>query len=119
MASLARIGRERRDMIRVLSIVFVATSLGACSTFPEIDNRISPEVQSAGFPTLLPVQDLRAQVATGPIEPREQPIVVQAEQIDNRADALRARAAGLRGDVIDEEDRDRLDKDIKIYDEEV
>ncbi|MEL7011739.1 MAG: hypothetical protein AAFO72_00510 [Pseudomonadota bacterium] len=106
-------------MIKALSIVFVAASLGACSTFPEIDSQISPEVQSAGFPTLLPVQDLRTQVARGPIEPREQPIIVQAEQIDNRASALRARAASLRGDVIEEEDRDRLDKDITIDEEDV
>ena len=100
-------------------MICVAAALGACSTFPQIDNQISPEVQSAGYPTLLPVQDLRAQVATGPIAPRDAPIVVPAEQNDTRADALRARAASLRGDVIDEDDRDRLGTEITIDEEDV
>ena len=106
-------------MIRALSIVCLTACLSACSTFPDIDSQISPEVQSAGYPTLLPVQDLRAQVATGPSTPRDEPIVLQAEQIDTRADALRARAASLRGDVIDQDDRDRLDSDITIDEEDV
>ncbi|MEL6434495.1 MAG: hypothetical protein AAFQ28_11910 [Pseudomonadota bacterium] len=105
-------------MIRAFTMICMAAALGACSTFPQIDNQISPEVQSAGYPTLLPVQDLRAQVATGPIEPRDAPIVVQAEQIDTRANALRARAASLRGDVIDEDDRERLGTEITIDEED-
>jgi hypothetical protein len=106
------------SMVRSGAALAMAALLGACSTFPTLDAQISPEAQSADFPALLPAEELRAQVATGPIEPREQPIVAQAEQIDNRANALRARAASLRGDVIDEEDRDRLDTKIEIEDEE-
>lgn len=100
-------------------IAFASAGLGACTTFPELDAQISPDVQSADYPTLLPAEDLRAQVSTGPLEPREQPLIAQAERIDTRADALRARAASLRGEVIEEEDRDRLDQDITIEDEEV
>ncbi|MEO0750811.1 MAG: hypothetical protein AAFY25_03330 [Pseudomonadota bacterium] len=102
-----------------MAIIAIPACLAACSTFPELDGQISPAVQSADYPALLPAEDLRAQVSTGPLEPRETPIFAQAEQIDNRADALRARAASLRGDVIEEEDRDRLDQDITIDDEEV
>lgn len=106
-------------MIRALAIVAATAALGACTAFPDVGGQVSADVQNADFPTLLPVQDLRADVATGPLEPRQQPIAVQAEQIDNRANSLRARAASLRGDVIDEEDRERLDQDITIEDEEV
>ena len=94
-------------MIRALVLVAAAASLGACSTFPDVGGQISPETQRAGFPALLPAESLRAQVATGPIEPRDQPIIAQAEQIDNRANALRARASGLQGDVIDATDRNQ------------
>lgn len=106
-------------MFRNLAILATIAGLCACSSFPDLDDQVSPDVQNASFPALLPVEDLRARVATGPIEPREQPIIAQAEQIDNRANALRARAAGLRGDVIDEADRERLDQDITIEDEDV
>lgn len=110
-------------MLRAIKTIGViacfSAGLGGCTTFPELDAQISPEVQSANYPALLPAEDLRAQVSTGPLEPREQPLVAQAERIDNRADSLRARAASLRGEVIEEEDRDRLDQDITIEDEEV
>lgn len=102
-----------------LCILGLTTCLTACSTFPELDAQTSVDVQTAAYPSLLPAEDLRAQASTGPIEPREQPILVQAEQIDNRANALRARATSLRGDVIDEEERDRLNDEITIEDEEV
>ncbi len=110
----------RVTMIRAIAVLSIAASLGACTAFPQLDASISADAKNADFPALLPAEDLRAQVATGPIEPREQPILAQAEQIDNRANALRARAASLKqGDVIDEESRDRLDQTIEIEDEEV
>lgn len=103
-------------MVRSIGMVAVVALLSACSSFPDLRARVSPEALNADFPKLLPAEDLRAQVATGPIEPRE-PIV--AQQIDSRANALRARAASLKGDVIDAESRDRLDQTIEIEDEEV
>lgn len=109
----------RRSISLVIAGLAASAALSACSTFPDLDAELSTSARAADYPALLPAETLRAQVATGPIEPREQPIVAQAERIDNRADALRARAASLRGDVIEEDDRDRLDQDITIEDEEV
>lgn len=111
-------------MHRIITIIAATAGLSACTTFPELDAQTAPEVQSASYPALLPAEDLRAQASTGPIEQRGGlPVVAQleeeAEQLDNRANSLRARAASLRGEVIDEEDRDRLDQDITIEDEEV
>ncbi|MEL7255365.1 MAG: hypothetical protein AAFZ04_04410 [Pseudomonadota bacterium] len=111
-------------MHRSVLIITVTVGLSACSTFPELDAQTAPEVQTASYPALLPADNLRAQASTGPIEERGGlPVVAQleeeAEQLDNRANSLRARAASLRGDVIDDEDRDRLDQDITIDDEEV
>ncbi|MEO0372056.1 MAG: hypothetical protein AAF231_11415 [Pseudomonadota bacterium] len=110
-------------MRRTITILAATTALSACATFPELDARTAPEVQSASYPALLPAEDLRAQASTDPLEARGLPVVAQleeeAEQLDNRANSLRARAASLRGDVIDEEDRDRLDEEITIEDEEV
>ncbi|MEM6587095.1 MAG: hypothetical protein AAF641_01505 [Pseudomonadota bacterium] len=104
-------------------IIAATVGLSACATFPEVDARTAPEVQSASYPALLPVDDLRAEASTGPLEQRDLPLVAtleeDAEQIDNRASSLRARAASLRGDVIDEADRERLDQEITIDDEEV
>ncbi|MEM7731994.1 MAG: hypothetical protein AAF280_04335 [Pseudomonadota bacterium] len=110
-------------MRRTQLIIAVAIGLSACTTFPEVDAKTAPDVQSAAYPVLLSVDDLRAQASTDPLEPRDLPLVAtleqDAEQIDNRANSLRARAASLRGDVIEEEDRERLDQDITIEDEEV
>ncbi len=105
-------------------IIATAAGLSACTAFPEVDARTSPEVQSASYPALLPADDLRAQASTDPLEPRgDLPLVAtleqDAEQIDNRANSLRARAASLRGNVIDDEGRERLDQEITIDDEEV
>ena len=110
-------------MLRSGLIIAAIAGLSACSTPPDLDVPVSSAAQGVDYPALLPAESLRAKVSTAPLEgstlPRQEPIVAQAERIDNRADALRARAASLRGEVIDEDDRDRLDQEITIEDEEV
>lgn len=58
----------------------------------------------APYPVLLPVEQVRAQVPPPRTTERTQP------ELEARAARLRARAAGLRGPVIDAETQSRLDR---------
>ncbi len=101
---------------RLAFILAASAILGGCSTFPQLDAAISDEALSADYPTLVPTEELRVAAATGPIVPREP---VTAPQIDTRAASLKARAASLRGDVIDAASKERLEQEIKIDEEDV
>ena len=81
-------------------------------------SRVVPLVESRveTWPVSRSPEDLRAAAATGPIVPREP---AATPQIDTRAAALKARAARLRGDVIDATSKERLEQDIKLEEEEI
>jgi hypothetical protein len=83
-------------------------TLSACTQFPDLDQATSDQTRRAPYPELLPVEDLRAQVAA----PRVTDQTTQS--LEARAAALRARAARLRGTVIDGTSRARLDQKITI-----
>ncbi|MCA1776967.1 MAG: hypothetical protein LC676_15535 [Loktanella sp.] len=92
-----------RDM-RVL-IPFLA--LAACSEFPAFDTTIDAATRAAPPPDLVPLDPLLA-VADRPstITP------ASVARTDGRAAALRDRAAGLRGQVLSDPDRARLNQSI-------
>ena len=74
----------------------------ACTRFPELDAVESPDVQAAEYPALLPIETL---LASDP--PTATPEMQTG--IDARAEALRRRAGALRGPVLDDTTRTRLD----------
>ncbi|SFA70567.1 hypothetical protein SAMN05421688_0232 [Poseidonocella pacifica] len=76
-------------------------ALGACANVPELDARIGPDVASAPYPDLLPLD----QLLTG--TPASEP-EAERESLAARRAALEARAGALRGPVIDTPTRDRL-----------
>ncbi|MGK7752022.1 MULTISPECIES: hypothetical protein [unclassified Roseovarius] len=97
-----------RRLIRRLPALALAFALSACTQFPELDGATSRETRNAPYPALLPVEDLRARVAEPRVTDRTAP------SLEARVAALRARAARLRGSVIDGASRARLDRKITI-----
>lgn len=83
-------------------------ALGACTQFPELDDTISPELERADFPALVPVEPLLATAAAGRVDP------VQTEAaLLGRLSRLRARAARLRGSVLSGRERQRLSEGLR------
>ncbi|QFT99004.1 hypothetical protein FIU85_16950 [Roseovarius sp. THAF8] len=87
---------------------FLTVTLAGCTQFPELDNATSTETRRAPYPSLLPVEDLRARVDA----PRVADQTTRA--LESRVANLRARAERLRGTVIDQTSRARLDRKVTI-----
>ena len=78
-------------------------SVSACTEFPQLDRTITPALENADFPALVPVEPLLANATQNRVDP----VRTQAE-LQGRLSRLRARAAGLRGSVLSGRERQRL-----------
>ena len=79
-------------------------SLAACTQFPELEDTVSPSVQNAKFPKLLPLEPLMADTAPIVSDPVE-----TTQALERRVAALRARARALqRRDIIGAATRARM-----------
>ena len=88
--------------------LFLTVTLSACTQFPELDQAVSSETRRAPYPDLLPVEDLRATLAASRVTDQT------SLSLEVRVANLRARAARLRGSVIDGTSRRRLGQKITI-----
>lgn len=70
-------------------VVLLLPPLAGCAAFPALDGAPEPAASQAGYPDLLPIEELLAGV---PPPPATDP----ATAVAARAAALRARAAALR-----------------------
>jgi len=116
------------------SVSFIALWLGVvvlsgCAQFPALDRTITPEMEAADYPDLVPIDPLLAQAKAGRIDPvqTEAELTGRAAQLNSRADRigtasagtaassrlarLRARAARLRNAGLTSAERDRLQQD--------
>lgn len=91
-----------------VTALLLTLALSACTQFPELDENTTIETRRAAYPDLLPVEDLRTRVG----EPRVTDEI--SLSLETRVARLRARAARLRGSVIDGTSRQRLDQKITI-----
>ncbi|MGR3271621.1 hypothetical protein [Thalassococcus profundi] len=80
--------------------------LSACAEFPELDATATPGVATAAYPQLLPLETL----LDGPA-PRATPDLRAG--VEGRAASLRARAARLRGPVIDAATAARIERGVR------
>ncbi len=85
----------------ILTPVFLG--LAACTTFPQLDDSLSPTAKSADFPTLVPLEPLLAQANGTGADPQN-----TVDTLEARVSLLRAKAARLRGPVLDRSARARL-----------
>lgn len=82
--------------------------LGACTQFPALDRTITPELERADYPALLPLDPLLATAQAGRVD------AVQTEAtLIARVARLRARAAQLQGAVLTGRERQRLAEGFK------
>lgn len=91
----------------LLSLPLIA-ALAACAQFPELDRTITPELQAADFPALVPIGPLIAGAQTDGVDAGQ-----ANAQIDARVAALRARAARMRGSVLTGRERQRLAQGLR------
>lgn len=95
-------------MISRFAPLLAVLTLGACTQFPQLDRTITPELERAEYPTLVPVEPLLARATTGRVDP------VQTEAaLLGRLSRLRARAARLRGSVLSGRERQRLREGLR------
>ncbi len=85
-----------------LIFAFLALSLSGCATFPELDATLSEEAKEADYPRLMPIGELTAAAPAARITEQT------ASRLNGRVSALRARAARLRGSVVDSATKRRM-----------
>ena len=78
-------------------------AVAGCTQFPALDRTITPQMEAAPYPDLVPLEPLLAQLQSTGTDPE----ATQA-QLTARVDALRRRAARLRGSVLSGQERQRL-----------
>lgn len=80
-----------------LTLCFLMCS--ACAQFPELDSTVAPDIENASYPALVPFEQLNIPAMES--DDAEDPLIA-------RTAALKARAARLRGTVLDTDSRTRL-----------
>jgi hypothetical protein len=81
-------------------------ALAACSQFPELDETPGLDLRNTPYPDLMPVETLRAQAPQANITPESQ------AALEDRITRLRARAARLKGTVVDGGTRARMSQGV-------
>lgn len=95
------------DLRRILPLILVATlALAACAQFPELDARTADIDPRTPYPALVPLDPLLAGATDDQITEETGP------RLEARAAALRARARSLRGAIIDDETRARMETGV-------
>ena len=77
--------------------------LAGCTELPDLNDRLQPGAARADYPALVPVEPLLARA-----EASQQIDESTGPALEARVARLRARAAGLRGAVVDGASRNRI-----------
>jgi len=94
------------------TLIIAIASLVACTDFPDLDRRITDSARAAPYPTLQPLDPLLARAQNLADNGAITPASVAA--FDDRIAGLRARAARLRGPVIDAATRARMRRGVAV-----
>ncbi len=90
-------------MFRRATLVLVFISVvSSCSDFPELDDAVDSDAHDARYPDLVPIEDIYAGIPEAQIDDET------TMDVEARIARLKARAARLRGTVIDSHTRKRL-----------
>jgi len=98
---------------RALPALALGLALAGCSGFPDLGGAVSPAARKAPPPRLVPIEGLILS-AIGPTRPGEptnpdEALTSTTDLLQARIDALKARAAILRGRPVDDSTRSLLD----------
>jgi len=106
MREMKQVKQPKMRMILMIAIA----GLGACAEFPQLDDRIDAAALAADYPTLQPLDPLLAKAAN-----QKSTITAASEAgFDSHIGTLRARAARLRGPVIDAATRARMRRGVAV-----
>ncbi|MGC1506571.1 MAG: hypothetical protein WA782_20840 [Sulfitobacter sp.] len=95
-------------MKRALSLCLIAATVTGCTQFPELDHTQTAALEAADYPALVPIEPLLAR-ATAP-----GPDPVETENnLNNRLAGLRARANAMRGAVLSDPEKRRLESGLR------
>lgn len=82
-------------------------AVAACAQFPELEGTIEPDLEDAPYPELVRLEPILAAANTITVDP------VQTEaHLNTRLAGLRARANAMRGAVLSDAEKKRLDEDL-------
>lgn len=79
-----------------------------CTQFPALDATQTDAIEGAEYPALVPLDPLLARAA----EPGSDPVQTEAD-LSSRLAALRGRAEALRGPVLTNAERKRLEEGLR------
>ncbi|MEP5729212.1 MAG: hypothetical protein ABJL67_07535 [Sulfitobacter sp.] len=87
------------------------TTLGltACTQFPDLEHTQSTDLKRAAYPALVPIQPILAQNAA----PAPDSVEV-ASTLTTRIDGLRTRAERMRGPILTNAERRRLEQGLQL-----
>ena len=97
-------------MQRTIGVIFVLTV--GCTQFPALDGTIDAAARAAPIPALQPLAPLLAQADA--TQANSQITAASVAALDDRIAALRARAAGLRGPVIERATLARMRRGVAV-----
>lgn len=86
---------------------FLVLSCAACTQVPELNERVPPDVKTADYPDLVPLDE-----ALGPPDNPEDEAKKLEDSLQARREALAARAQKLKAPIVDEAARSRLNDEI-------
>ena len=95
--------QEQWMMHRLFPCCLALSVLGACTDFPALDRTITPQMEAAAYPALVPIEPLLAQATAGRVDAARTEASLNA-----RLARLRNRAAALRGPLLSTSERQRL-----------
>jgi hypothetical protein len=80
-------------------------ALTGCTQFPALDRTITPAMEAADYPELVPLDPLLAGIRDSAVDPVE-----METALSGRLARLRAKAARLRGPILSAGERARLNQ---------
>lgn len=91
-----------------LPAALMVTLFAGCAQLPALDGTITPELEAAAYPDLVPLGPVLASAQSAGTDP-----LGLTTAIDGRVAALKARAARLRGSVLSGAEQQRLAKGLQ------
>jgi hypothetical protein len=95
-----------RALIPLVLIALPALVAG-CTQFPALDRTLTPALEAAPYPALVPLGPVLAAAQRTGLDPQQ-----ANAALDARVAALKSRAARLRGSVLSGAERVRLEKGL-------
>jgi hypothetical protein len=92
--------------LRLPLLILITGLVAGCSDILPLDRSVDKRNRDASYPDLIPVEEIRAQATTPQITPDT------ADTLDQRSAGLRARAARLKGGVVDPGTQDRMQSGV-------